>query len=402
MPRIDNLTRPTPGSPLILAYPFRPFFLLAGVHAVVLMVAWMGTWFLGWPLSGELSPVRWHAHEMLFGLVPAAVAGFLLTAMCNWTGAAPLAGRELAALVGLWLAGRLAMWTSGWLPGWATMTIDGAFLPVLALYAGRVIVRAGSWRNLVLVGALAVLTAASLISHAGLLWHNPGLAVAGERLALFVIVLLMVVIGGRITPAFTRNWLMNNGGDRTRVRSWPVVEHLAFGSTVALVVALLLPVAPVVVAALAGIAGLTNAVRLAGWSGWLGRSEPLIWVLHLGYAWVVIGLLLKGATLFTGAIPDSAWLHALGVGAMGTLILGVMTRVSLGHTGRPLRLPPGAWMIYVTITIAATLRLASSLGWLDGRWPLWLASTAWCLAFAQFLVQYWPILTTPRADGRPG
>ncbi len=159
--------------------------------------------------------------------------------------------------------------------------------------------------------------------------------------------------------------------------------------------------APVVLTTLALLAGLANAIRLAGWAGWLARSEPLVWILHLGYAWVVIGLLLKGASLWF-VIPDSAWLHALGTGAMGTLILGVMTRVSLGHTGRGLVLPSGAWLIYIAISVAAVVRVASAMNWLDGWWSLLVSSLAWVLAFALFFVIYLPILISPRADGRPG
>jgi uncharacterized protein involved in response to NO len=387
--------------PVILAYAFRPFFLLTALYAIVLIGGWMGIWFLGWPVAGDLSPIRWHAHEMLFGLVPAVITGFLLTAMCNWTGAPPLAGRGLAALVGLWLAGRVAMWSTAVLPPWMVMAVDCAFLLVLALYAGRVIVRAGSRRNLIMVAVLGILFLANAVAHLGFWWLVPAWSLRAELTALFLIVLLLVVVGGRITPAFTGNWLARQGADRTRVRSSTVVEALALGSTGALVLAAAMGLPAPGIAAVALFAGLVNAVRLLGWSGWLGRSEPLIWILHLGYAWVVIGLLLKGGSLLF-EMPESAWLHALGIGAMGTLILGVMTRVSLGHTGRALVLPPGAWLIYVLITLAAVVRVASAMGWLEGRWPLLVSSLAWVLAFALFFVLYLPILISPRADGRPG
>lgn len=338
---------------------------------------------------------------MLFGLVAAAIAGFLLTAMCNWTRSPPLAGPGLAALVALWLAGRVAMWSTAVLPPLVVTIINCSFLLVLAVYAGRVIVRAGSRRNLIMVAVLTVLFLANLSAHLGYWWLGPVWSQRGELTAMFLIVLLLVVIGGRITPAFTANWLSRQGGDRSRIRTWPLIETLSLGSTVALILSVVIGLAPVVLTTLALLAGLANAIRLAGWAGWLARSEPLVWILHLGYAWVVIGLLLKGASLWF-VIPDSAWLHALGTGAMGTLILGVMTRVSLGHTGRGLVLPSGAWLIYIAISVAAVVRVASAMNWLDGWWSLLVSSLAWVLAFALFFVIYLPILISPRADGRPG
>ena len=388
--------------PAWLAHAFRPFFLLAALYAIVVMAGWLGAWFLAWPVTGALAPVHWHTHEMLFGVVVAAIAGFLLTAMCNWTGAAPLAGRGLAAVVGLWLAGRLVMWTSHWLPPAFVGIVDSAFLLVLAGYAGRVILAAGNRRNLILIGVIGVLFLANVFSHLGYWWLDPGWARRGELMAVFLVVLLMVIIGGRITPAFTRNWLLRRGRPAEPVRSHSWVERMVMISTIALVPAVLIPLPAGWLAALVAICGLANLVRVLGWSGWAGRSDPLIWILHVGYGWVVVGLLLKSAGLVIPALPDSAWLHALGVGAMGTLILGVMTRVCLGHTGRELILPAGAWSIYLAITTSAALRVLSAVDLVHGRWPLALAAAAWMLAFALFLVFYSRVLATPRADGRPG
>jgi uncharacterized protein involved in response to NO len=402
MNSIDSAVPTSRPTSVLFAYAFRPFFLLAAIYALVLIGGWMGVWFFGWPLAGELPPMAWHAHEMLYGLVSAAIAGFLLTAMCNWTGAAPLAGRALAALVGLWLAGRLAMWTSAWLPAELIMAVDLAFLLVLAVYAGQVIIRSGNRRNLILVAVLAVLLVGNLITHLGLWWLGPDWIRRGELTGLFLIVLLMVIIGGRITPAFTRNWLVRHGRSPQVVHSWPWLEKLALGSAVLLVAAVIVGLPVGVVAALALLAGLVHGLRLIGWSGWRGWSDPLIWILHLGYAWVVVGLLLKGHTLFNPTLPDSVWLHALGVGAMGTLILGVMTRVSLGHTGRALILPAGAWLIYLAISLSALVRVLASAGLFEGRWPLWLAALGWVVAFALFLYHYTAILVSPRADGRTG
>jgi uncharacterized protein involved in response to NO len=396
-------TRPTTaGVSALFAHAFRPFFLATGLYAVVLMIGWMGTWHLGWSIPGQVPMLKWHAHEMIFGLVPAAIAGFMLTAMCNWTGAAPLTGYRLAALVGLWLAGRLMMWTSGLWPTLALMVVDSAFLLVLALYVGHVILTHGNRRNLIMVAALSVMLLANLFSHAGLWWLGPVWSERAELMGLMIIVLMMAVIGGRITPAFTRNWLHRRGQAVGAIKTWPWIERLSLVLIVLLVAAVLVGLSPSWLAGLALVAGLVHGLRLVGWSGWLGWSDPLIWILHLGYAWVVIGLLLKGATLLWPVIPDSAWLHALGAGAMGTLIVGVMTRVALGHTGRTLSLPAGAVLIYLTISISALIRVAAALGWLQGSWPIWTAGLAWMLSFIIFLVLYSPILLSPRVDGRPG
>lgn len=396
-PHTDTLPFP------LWRYPFRPFFLLTALYAIATVAAWLGTVVFGWPVHGALSPMHWHSHEMLFGMVPAAIAGFLLTAMCNWTGARPLAGAGLVALVLLWLAGRVVMWTSGWWPPVLIAVVDSAFLLAMTLYAGAVLARAGNSRNLRLVAVLGLLTLANVMSHLGYWWLDPSWAWSGERLALFLIVLLVAIIGGRITPFFTANWLAFRGGDQTRVRIRPAVNILALLST-----ALLIPLAawpatpPAWLAGAALIAGLANGVRLLGWQGWRGWSEPLIWVLHLGYAWLVAGLLLMGVSHWLPGVPSTAWIHVIAVGAMGTMIIGVMTRVALGHTGRPLALPRGAAAMYVLMTAAVILRLAVALDWIDRTYGLMLSGAAWILTFALFLYWYTPILIRPRADGRPG
>lgn len=395
-------TAPRSRSPAVLACPFRPFFLLTALYAIVVLAGWLGFLFRYWPVTGGLPPLQWHAHEMLFGVVMAAIAGFLLTAMCNWTGAKPLSGARLAALVALWIAGRIAMWSAQWLPGGLIAAVDLAFPLVLTVYVGRVIVGAGSRRNLVMVAVLALLLMANLMSHLGLWWLDPVWTRRGEMTATFLIVLLMVVIGGRITPLFTANWLERRGWDRRRVRSRPWVDRLALVSTALLVPLVLIPADPAWTAAVALLAGVANGVRLAGWSGWRGLADPLIWVLHLGYAWIVTGLMLKGLAFYLPGVPDSAWIHAIGAGAMGTLIIGVMSRVSLGHTGRSLELPAGASLMYWMITAAAVFRVIASLGWMDVRPALLLSGGFWGLAFVLFLVWYVPVLTGPRVDGRPG
>lgn len=395
------MTRSQP-SAILLAYPFRPFFLLTGLYGLFIVLAWMGFLFGGLPLPLDMSPTQWHAHEMLMGLVPPAIAGFLLTAMCNWTGAAPLQGRGLLALVLLWVAGRAVMWTSAWLPGWLVFAVDMAFLPVLAIYAGQVLLHYGNKRNLILVAVLGLLTLTNLLMHLSRSGELPALGRLSEVLALNMIAVLLVVIAGRITPAFTANWLRNQGQNPDLVKHSDRLDQITLITTLLMIPADLITGIPALGGVFALAAALLNGVRLAGWAGWHTRREPLLWILHLGYAWIPVALLLKGITAFSGAVAPTAWFHAMGTGAIATLILGVMTRVALGHTGRPLRLPKGAVWIYLGISLAALARLAVAVNLVDYRYGLMVSALGWSAAFLLFVLLYWPILSSPRADGRPG
>ena len=387
--------------PTLLAYGFRPFFLLTGASAVLLVAAWIGVLVAGLALPLGVNPIAWHAHEMLFALVPAAIAGFLLTAVPNWTGSAPLAGRALLALIVLWLIGRIAMATGAWWPASAVAIADLAFLPVLAAYLACVLLRHGNHRNLVLVALLLALACANLASHLAHTGVWPAGAHIGAVLALDLLAVLMLVIGGRITPAFTANWLRQQGRDASSVVTSPGLDRIALLSAALLVVADLITAWPAAGALAAGVAALANGYRLYRWRGWLAAREPLVWILHLGIAWVVLALALKAMTPVF-ALPASVWMHALGVGAVGTLLLGVMTRVALGHTGRALRLPRGAIAIYLLIQVAALARLAASLHPGEYRMLLVLTAATWIGAFVLFLAYFTPILARPRPDGRAG
>jgi len=389
---------PTP----LLAIAFRPFFLLAALYAVIVLAAWLGAWQLGWPVSGRIAPTQWHAHEMVFGMTAAVIAGFLLTAMSNWTATPPLSGRPLLALLLLWLAGRVALWSNGVLPSALVMAIDLAFLPAVAGTAARILWRAGNHRNLIVVGVVLLLAIANGLMHLGWNVQDPAWARLGERLGLFVVIVLIILIGGRITPAFTRNWLRQRGASADAVRSHGPIERLTLVSAAFLLIVVASGRDGAWLHLAALFCALINLVRLVGWSGWLGRSDPLIWILHIGYAWIVLGLLLLGAKWWWPQLTDSAWLHALGNGAVGTMLLGVMSRVALGHTGRLLELPRGAVWIYWAILLSAVLRIAVALGWLGSQTALTAAGLAWVLAFSLFLWIYTPILIGPRVDGRPG
>lgn len=395
----DNTPGATTSVPPLLAAPFRPFFLLTGLYAAVLGVAWAGLLFGGWALP-VAAPFIWHSHEMLFGVVSAAIAGFLLTAMSNWTATPLLRGPALLALVLLWLAGRVVMWCGAWLPAELVAVVSLAFLPVLAAHAGLVLWRTRNRRNYGMPLVLLALAGTQLMLHLQLLDQAP-LAAQGASAALLLLAVLMIVIAGRITPAFSRNWLRLHGGDPARVRNIPGLDVLAISSAVLLVPVAALSPEPRMGAFLALLAAACNGARLMLWNGWQVRREPLLWILHLGYAWIVLALLLKGLSPFAGW-PATLWLHALGTGAAGTLIIGVMTRVSLGHTGRPLQLPRAGSALYWSVTLAAMLRLLVALGVIDDRAGLLAASAAWSLAFLGFVLLYWRVLTQPRADGKQG
>lgn len=384
---------------LLFGYGFRIFFASTALYAVVLMLLWLGALRFGWPVAGS-NPIAWHAHEMLFGVVTAAIAGFLLTAAPNWTATDRTHGAALVLLWLLWLAGRLGYVLfdpyAGTTGALAVRLVDLAFLPGVALAIGAPIIETGNHRNRVMIVLLGVLFVANL-GHA-----IPEFNAAASRLTLDLIMLMMALIGGRITPLFTRNWLKLRGRDNRLPVSHPGLDAAALG-TLALVAVLgqFAPASPVA-AVVAALAGLLHLVRLAGWRGWHALADPLVWVLHLGYLWIALALLIRAAGIAFDAVAVNAWYHAAGAGAMATLILGVMARVSLGHTGRPLRLPPGGAWMFVLITIAALARVGAGLGLLPYTGALWMAGLFWIFAFGLFLILYLPILTAPRVDRRPG
>jgi len=397
-----TLNRTETATNSLWACPFRPFFLATAAYAILALAGWLGILLGGWTIAGDYPPLQWHSHEMLFGVVGPAIAGFLLTAMCQWTGATPLSGRPLQALFGLWLAGRLAFWLADLLAPVLIALLDGAFLVAVALYAGRVIVAFGNRRNLPLVAVVSALALANLVFHLGW-WQEAQLLVRRAELAtLGLVVLLMAIIGGRITPLFTRNWMLRRGRAGTDVGSPAWLERASLISLLLLIPALVAGLGPLIIAALATFAAVGHALRLLHWRGWRAGADPLVWILHVGYAWIPIGFGLMALHYGLGYANASAWLHALGPGAMGVLILGVMTRVGLGHTGRDLTLPAGAVAAYGLIVVSAASRLGTALGWLPWRGGIVISAVTWAGAFAVFLWCYWPILSQPRADGRPG
>jgi uncharacterized protein involved in response to NO len=385
------------------AYGFRPFFLLAGLDAIANMAVWLFVFFRpeSWPQTA-LAPMYWHAHEMLFGFIAAAIGGFLLTAVPGWTGRASYSGTPLVALSGLWLAGRIAMWPPMPIPPMAAAAIDLAFFPALVVTLTPSLIRARKLRNLPFLVLLTALFLANLAFHLGTL----GILPAGEHIGLGVaadiVCILIVIVGGRIIPAFTKSGLMRYGV-HVPVVSRPIFEYLAIGSIIAVLAAdSVAPLTPLG-GAVALAAGVIQAIRLGQWQGQRVWRDPLIWVLHLGYAWLCLGLILKGVWILFAAPFAAKWVHALTVGAFTTMILAVVTRASLGHTGRQLIAPASIASAYLLITLAALVRVFAPVFFPDNySGVIASAGVLWIAAFGVFLWVYAPILVTPRVDGRPG
>jgi len=373
---------------------FRPFFLAAGVLAVVLMGAWLlilqGS--LG---AGAWATPAWHGHEMLFGFTIAVIAGFLLTAVRNWTGLATPAGPPLAALFAVWLAGRLA-WMLPDLPPLGVALADLAFLPVLAIVLARPILRARQFVNLAFPILLLALAAANALVHleALALAHTARLGLHG---AASMVVMIMVIVGGRVVPSFTDNRL------GSRARRWKPIEMALPWLTLLALLGWLAAPGSATTALLAALAAVLHGSRLAGWYTRRVWSVPLLWVLHLGYAWLPLGFALLALAAAGVAPAQSSALHAFTAGGIGVLTLGMMARVSLGHTGRLLEAPPVMTWAFVAINLAALLRVVPPLLMPAVMGPALLASgLLWIAAFALFVFVYVPMLLRPRADGKPG
>lgn len=380
--------RPTPVPPL-LSYGFRPFFLGAGIAAPLLVICWLAGLLAGHPLSPYFDPLTWHAHEMLFGFAGAMIAGFLLTAVPSWTGSPAVSGTPLALLSALWLLGRsLPLLTDSPL----VAAVDLAFFPALALLIVPALWRAKDSRRLAFSAILFGLWSANGLTHLQVLMDRPGLANIGLQSAIGLILMLIVIIGGRIIPFFTQRALQNSAGQQQR---WTPVEVLSVLTILCLPALDRMPVGLAV--AIGGLGALAHAARLVGWYLPGVWSTPLLWVLYLGYGFIPVGFVLKAASIL-GHAPPSAATHAFTAGAMGIVGLGIMARASLGHTGRalePSRLTVGS---FILAAAAATLRVGGPLIALPLRPVLIATGWLWSLAFLCFVIVYLPILTKPRAD----
>ena len=385
----------------LFAYGFRSSFLLAGVAAMLLVPLWALSFVTGTPLGSSWPPMLWHAHEMLFGFIASAMAGFLLTAVPSWTGQKGFAGRPLIILSSIWLAARVLIVSSALWPAGLIALVDLAFLPALAVLVARPLLRSRN-RNTPLLAVLGLFWLTDLIFHIGLLRHNPPLALHALHVGIDIVLVLVTVIGGRLVPSFTSSALRPLGLPDA-IHNSPILTGLAIAGMVSVALSDVFwpesPVAGVIAAAAACI----QAVRLLQWATWRTLRQPIVWVLHLGYAWLPVGLALKALALLSGAAIGAFWLHALTIGALTTMILAVMTRASLGHTGRPLLADPLITLAYLLLTAAAAVRVFG-LSALGLNYPVVIIWSAlfWTIAFALFVVVYAPILWGPRADGKAG
>ncbi|MDZ4137105.1 MAG: NnrS family protein [Paracoccaceae bacterium] len=381
----------------ILSFGFRPFFLMASIWAALAMMVWVVMLTGRDVLPTAFDPVGWHAHELLFGYLGAVIAGFLLTAVPNWTGSLPLIGWPLAGLSGLWVLGRVAVAVSGGLAPLGTALADLAFSLALTGFLAREIIAGRNWKNLPVLALLAGWTLANGLFHWEAARGGSPAQGTGLRIGLAIAVMLISLIGGRIVPSFTRNWLVQRKATRL-----PVPFGRADGAVLALTIAALalwsLWPDRMATAVACGLAGLAHLWRLSRWQGVRTGGEALVWVLHAGYAFVPLGFLAIAAGRFVPGLGPAAQ-HVWMAGAVGLMTLAVMTRASLGHAGRPLHATGATTALYLALIVAVLARLLA--GFMPGQgWPLHLAAGAWILAFGGFAVLYWPILARPRKAAR--
>lgn len=382
--------------PALFSYGFRPFFLFGAFYAGVVLLLWLPMFEGQLTLPTSLAPTDWHSHEMLYGYVAAVVTGFLLTAIPNWTGRLPLNGLPLVVLVLLWVAGRIAVAASGvigWLPA---ALIDWIFLFVVMAAAGREIVAGENWRNLRVLAVVAAFALANVGYHIEAHWR--GDAAYSRRLALATILVLVLLIGGRIIPSFTRNWLVKQNPGRLPA-PFDRVDAVAIAiGAIALGAWTLFPDA-----AITGIlliaAGLVHAARLARWAGERTSRDPLVLILHLAYAFVPVGFFLAGAAALSPSVAPTAGVHAWSAGAIATMTLAVMTRASRGHTGRALEAPFTTQFLYAAIIASAAARIMAALMPAPSQPLMWAAGIAWVAAFWGFCAVYGPMLLRPRLKG---
>ncbi len=381
----------------LFALGFRPFFLLAGLSGLILILLWNAIFKGTLVTENYYIPTYWHAHEMLLGYGGAVIAGFLLTAVKNWTGRPTLAGDKLAGLCLLWLYGRILPFYASLLPDLMIALIDMAFLPILAYYITKPIIETNQSRNLIFTGLLLLLTLGNLLVHCEMLGLKPNTGWFGLQLIVATIIVLILVMAGRVFPFFTERGLPGTLAIRNpQLDNWSIASALlVFGLQ-------MFGVSGTLLALSALSAAVINSARVAGWYVQKVWYVPLLWVLYVGYGWVIFGFALTVLSAFS-IIQPSLPLHAFTLGGIGTLTLGMMARVALGHTGRVLRASNAIAIAFVIINVAALLRTVFPI-----VLPKWYGSfiygstLAWLAAFSLFIFVYGPILTSARVDGKEG
>jgi uncharacterized protein involved in response to NO len=377
---------------------FRPFFLGGAAWALVALILWICALTASSSLPIQIDPLAWHRHEMLFGFVGAVIAGFLLTAIPNWTGRLPIAGTPLAGLFGLWIAGRVANLVSANMCPLTAMLVDVGFFVLLAALAGREVLAAKN-RNLPIVVLVLLFAISNAIDHAatnGLIADSE----LGFRAAIALVVIMISLIGGRIIPSFTRNWLAKQSVQNGLPTQPGRFDMFAIAVTAAALAGWLGWPSDAAAGFALLVAAVIQAVRLVRWRGYRTVRDPLVLILHVGFAWVPIGLFLLGLSLLTADVPRSNAIHALTVGAMGTMILAVMTRATLGHTGRELRADGGTVIVYALVSLGTALRVAAHWLPVDYLLVIKVAGSLWGGAFLFFLACFGPKLLRARPDGK--
>jgi uncharacterized protein involved in response to NO len=378
--------------PVLFSYGFRPFFLASALWAIASLDLWVAYLSFGIPVASDYGPLYWHAHEMLFGFAPAVLAGFLLTAIPNWTGRLPIAGRPLAVLFAIWCAGRIAMLASGSVGIIAAAAIDSLFLPVMLVICAREVVAGKKWKDLKVIAGLFVLSLANVVFHIQVIeGAGPELAI---RLGIGAYVLLVTIVGGRILPSFTRNWINQFG--RT---DFPVPYNTFDAATiiigaVALVLWTCVPESTAV-CGVAGVAAILNTIRLVRWRGWATWPEPILFVLHATFLFVPIGFAAI-ALQASRWLPEVGVLHIFAIGTISMMMLAVMTRATRGHTGRKLKSSRTTNISYVLLGCVALVRPLAELVPALTTEILAVAAIGWTASFGLFVVEHGPLLWSGR------
>jgi uncharacterized protein involved in response to NO len=382
---------------ILFALGYRPFFLLAGILPVVIMPLWLMLWLGLWTPAPYYDPITWHAHEMLYGYASAVIAGFLLTAVRNWTGLPTPAHTPLAMLAGLWLLARvLPLWPTP-VSGALIASIDLAFLPALILAVGIPLVRHGKWQNTALLAIPTVMACGNGLVHFATQSGDVALARRGIEIGLYAVLLLIVVLGGRVIPFFTRGALSDS-----QPRQFVSIEITGIVALIATAAALIGNAPPSICGSVAAIAAMLHALRLWGWYSAGIWRQPLLWILYVAYAWLVLGLGLTAMAAFN-VLPTSLAVHALTAGTVNVMTFGMMARVALGHSGRPLRAAPLIVKMFYLLNLAALVRVVGV--WLAPQYLIpvvVLSGVLSALGALCFVWVYGPILLRPRIDGKPG
>jgi len=387
--------RAPPASPgfALWSMGFRPFYLLASLFSAISVLLWAAQ-YSGYLPSAHLNGSAWHGHEMLFGYTTAVIAGFLLTAVRAWTNQPTSSGVPLMALAALWVCGRVLVLTPF---ATAAAVVNAAFPVAIAVAIGIPLFRSRNVRNYFFVGLLVLMGALILAVHLAQWGRFELLPRLGLQLALDVVLFIMAVMGGRVIPMFT-----NNGVPGTNATRNAPVEAIALATLIALFAADLLQWPPTVIAVIALVSGLAHAVRLYLWKPWRTLSTPLVWILHAAYAWIVVHLALRGLSALELLAGPYAT-HALTAGAIGGLTLGMMTRTARGHTARPLVADRFEVAMFVLIQVAAVVRVFGGIAAPELYLiSVQLSTLMWTAAFGLYALRYWPVLTRPRLDGKPG